>query len=144
MLEGSMSVHSHENLAADGLIACHACDGAYRIRPLPAGARALCARCGSLLYRNAPKALDRSAALYLAALMLFIVANVFPFVALKYGDRVEQNVLASGAVALARAGMPELGVLVLLTSILFPLITIGGMVYLLLPLRVGLRPPGMA
>jgi paraquat-inducible protein A len=137
-----MSVHEHQ-LAADGLIACHACDGAYRIKPLPEGARALCARCGSLLYRNAPGSLDRSAALYLAALMLFIVANTFPFVALKYGDRMEQSLLGSGAIALMRVGMPELGALVLFTSILFPLITIGGMVYLLLPLRVGIRPPGM-
>jgi paraquat-inducible protein A len=139
-----MSVHHNENLAADGLIACHACDGAYRIKPLPEGARALCARCGSLLYRNAPHSLDRSAALYLAALMLFIVANLFPFVALKYGDRFEQSVLASGAIALTQVGMPELGVLVLLTSVLFPLITLGGMVYLLVPLRIGFRPPGMA
>jgi paraquat-inducible protein A len=139
-----MSVQHPQNLAADGLIACHACDGAYRIKPLPAGARALCARCGTLLYRNAPGALDRAAALYLAALMLFIVANVFPFVALKYGDRFEQSVLASGALVLTQMGMPELGVLVLLTSIVFPLITIGGMVYLLLPLRVGIQPPAMA
>jgi paraquat-inducible protein A len=139
-----MSVQSQEKFAADGLIACHACDGAYRIKPLPAGARALCARCGSLLYRNAPRALDRAAALYLAALMLFIVANAFPFVALKYGDRVEQSVLASGALVLAQVGMPELGILVILTSVVFPLITLGGMVYLLMPLRVGIRPPGMA
>ncbi|MGQ0652258.1 MAG: paraquat-inducible protein A [Betaproteobacteria bacterium] len=137
-----MSVHEHQ-LAADGLIACHDCDGAYRIKPLPAGARALCARCGALLYRNAPHALDRSAALYLAALILFIVANAFPFVALKYGDRFEEMVLGSGALVLMRVGMPELGVLVLLTSILFPLITIGGMVYLLLALRIGMRPPAM-
>ena len=51
--------------AFDGLIACHACDGAHRIVPVPEGGKALCGRCGGLLYRNLPSSLDHSAALYL-------------------------------------------------------------------------------
>ncbi len=129
--------------APDGLIACHACDGAHRIVPLPVGGRALCARCGTLLYRNLPHSLDRSAALYLAAFLLFVIANTFPFVSLKYGDRVEQSLLVSGAFALQKAGMGELGLLVLLTSVVFPFLTIAGMLYLLLPLRMGWRPVWM-
>ena len=129
--------------AADGLIACHACDGAHRIVPVPVGGKALCRRCGALLYRNLPKSLDHAAALYLAALLLFVLANVFPFVALKYGDRVEQSLLISGGFALQEAGMGEIGLLVFLTSVLFPFITICGMLYLLLPLRLGIRPPRM-
>ena len=130
--------------ATDGLIACHACDGVHRIAAVPAGGKALCTRCGALLYRNIPGSLDRAAALYLAALFLFLLANTFPFVALRYGDRVEQSRLASGALALQQAGMGELGLLVLLTSVVFPLLTICGMLYLLLPLRFGIRPAGMA
>ena len=127
----------------DGLIACHACDGAHRLVPVPEGGKALCGRCGTLLYRNLPASLDRSAALYLAALILFLLANTFPFVALKYGDRVEQSLLISGAFALQNAGMAELGVLVLLTSVVFPFLTICSMLYLLLPLRLGIRPRWM-
>ena len=129
--------------SADGLIACHACDGAHRIVPVPAGGKALCRRCGALLYRNLPRSLDHAAALYLAALFLFLLANVFPFVALKYGDRVEQSLLISGGFALQKAGMGEIGLLVLLTSVVFPFLTICGMLYLLLPLRIGIRPPWM-
>ena len=129
--------------ASDGLIACHACDGAHRIVPLPAGGKALCGRCGGLLYRNLPRSIDHSAALYLAALILFLLANTFPFVALRYGDRVEQSLLISGAFALQKAGMGELGLLVLLTSVVFPFLTICGMLYLLLPLRFGVRPAWM-
>ncbi len=126
--------------AADGLIACHACDCAHRIVPVPAGGKALCRRCGSLLYRNLPKSLDHAAALYVAALLLLLLANVFPFVALKYGDRMEQSLLISGGFALEKAGMGEIGLLVLLTSVVFPFLTICGMLYLLLPLRLGIRP----
>ena len=130
--------------APHGLIACHACDGAHRIVPVPEGGKALCGRCGTLLYRNLPRSLDHSAALYVAALVLFVMANAFPFVALKFGDRVEQTILISGAFALQKAGMPELGLLVVLTSVVFPFLTICGMLYLLLPLRFGYRPKGMA
>lgn len=129
--------------AADGLMACHACDGLHRIVPVPARAKALCRRCGALLYRNMPRSLDHSAALYLAAFILFLLANTFPFVALQYGDRFEQSLLLSGGIALQRAGMGELGLLVLLTSVVFPFLTMSGMLYLLLPLRFGVRPPWM-
>lgn len=129
--------------AADGLMACHACDAVHRIVPVPARAKAHCRRCGVLLYRNMPKSLDHSAALYLAALILFLLANTFPFVALQYGDRIEQSLLISGGFALQRAGMGELGLLVLLTSVVFPFLTLCGMLYLLLPLRFGVRPPWM-
>lgn len=132
-----------ERYVADGLIACHACDGLHRITPLPEGRKALCTRCDSPLYRQVPDSLDRSAALYLSAFGLFVLANSFPFIGLKVGDRIEQMLIVSGAVALQRAGMGELGLLVLLTSVLFPLLTFGGMLYLLLPLRLGRRPAGM-
>lgn len=129
--------------AADGLIACHACDGVHRIVTVPPRSRALCRRCGTLLYRNMPRSLDHSAALYVAAIILFLLANTFPFVALQYGDRIEQSLLISGGFALQRAGMGGIGLLVLLTSVVFPLLTISGMLYLLLPLRFGVRPRWM-
>lgn len=129
---------------ADGLIACHSCDGLHRIAPVPEGGKALCTRCGALLYRNVANSLDRSAALYLSAFGLFVLANVFPFIGLKVGDRVEQTLLVSGALALQRAGMPEIGLLILLTSVVIPLLMFAGMLYLLLPLRFGRRPAGMA
>ena len=103
----------------------------------------MCRRCGTLLYRNMPRSLDHSAALYVAAIILFLLANTFPFVALQYGDRIEQSLLISGGFALQRAGMGEIGLLVLLTSVVFPFLTICGMLYLLLPLRCGVRPPWM-
>ncbi len=90
-----------------------------------------------------PRSLDHSAALYLAAFILFLLANTFPFVALQYGDRIEQSLLISGGFALQQAGMGEIGLLVLLTSVIFPFLSISAMLYLLLPLRLGIRPPHM-
>ncbi|MDY7035799.1 MAG: paraquat-inducible protein A [Thermodesulfobacteriota bacterium] len=127
-----------------GLIACHKCDLLHRIKPIPDGGKALCTRCGSLLYKNIPNSLDKVLALNIAAFMLFIMANVFPFVSLKLSGRIEENVFISGALALYRLGMGELGLLVFLTSFLFPLLIITGTLYVLLPLKFGRQAWKMA
>jgi len=123
----------------DGLIACHECDALHRLSPLTEHASAHCACCDARLYHNQPKALSRSLALHLAALGLFIIANSFPFISLKLGGRVETDMLLSGPLALFAVGMGDIGLLVLLTSIIFPLLTITAALYLLLPLHFGQR-----
>ncbi len=129
--------------AVGELIACHECDRLHWQAALPPGGRADCNNCGALLYRDIPDSLNRALALYLTALLLFIIANSFPFLALEFGGRVESNLLISGGWALYEMGMGELGLLVFLTSIVFPLLTMLGMLYLLIPLRFGERPPAM-
>ncbi|MFB3100044.1 MAG: paraquat-inducible protein A [Gammaproteobacteria bacterium] len=125
------------------LIACHECDKLYRYERIPAGSKANCHGCGSLLYRHIPTSLDRSLALYLAALILFIIANVFPFLSLELGGRVVENILLSGGWNLYKQGMGELGLLIIFTSFTCPLFVIIGMLYLLIPLRFGVVPPVM-
>ncbi len=128
----------------DELIACHECDLLHVRMPVPNDGKALCSRCGAFLYRHIPDTIDKALALNLAAAMLFVIANVFPFMTLKLSGRVEENLFLSGAVELYRLGMGEVGLLVILTSFLFPLLIISGMVYILLPLRFGVRPFKMA
>lgn len=130
--------------ATTNLIACRECDLLHTQVALPAGARASCRRCGAALYQDVPDSLNRALALHLAALMLLVMANAFPFMALRLSGRVQENVLASGALALFEHGFWELSLLVFCTSILFPLLTIAGMLYVLLPLRLGWRPPAYA
>lgn len=125
------------------VIACHECDGLHWRTRVPAGGRADCRNCGATLYRSIPHSLDRSLALFASAFVLLLIANSFPFLALEFGGRVESNRLASGGWALYQMGMGELGLLVFATSILFPLLSIGGMLYLLLPARFGKPAPGM-
>ena len=125
------------------LIACHECDQLHSVDPIEAGATALCQQCGAVLYKHIPDSLNRSLALYLAAMILFLIANSFPFLALKLGGRVEQNLLISSSWALHELGMTGLGILVFLTSVGFPFIAITGMLYLLIPARFGRQPPGM-
>jgi len=135
---------NQSDICEGGLIACHECDFLHSIQPVPVGGKALCTRCGAFLYQNIPNTLERALALNLAALMLFIMANVFPFISLKSSGRIELNLFLSGALTLYRLGIGELGLLVFLTSFLFPFLTIAGMLYILLPLKFGYRPWRMA
>ena len=131
------------NLAGE-IIACRECDHFYFYELIPAGAKAKCQQCGSLLYRHIPDSLNRSLALYFTALILFLIANAFPFLSLELGGRVVENILFSSGWAMYELGMGELGVLIILTSILFPFIVITGMLYLLIPARMGTAAPFMA
>jgi paraquat-inducible protein A len=113
----------------------------YCRAPIPENASAICTRCRALLYRHIPDSLNRSLALYLTAAMLWCMANIYPFLGLKVGSIYQENLLLAGGWALYEHGMGELGLVVFLTSIFFPLLTILGMIYLLLPVRFGFVPP---
>jgi len=128
----------------NALIACHECDLIHRVKPLPIKGVANCTRCGSVLYRHKPNSLERTLALSLAGLVLFVLANSFPFLALKMESQLHQTNLISGINELYSQGMQGLAVVVLLTTILAPLAQLLGMLYLLLPLRHDRVPPQFA
>lgn len=131
-----------DGIHADGLVACHECDALHRITALVRDQSAHCTRCGALIYRDARDETSDALAWSFAAAALFAIANVFPFLGLKLGGRIEENIVISGVIAMFRTGQPEIGVLVGLTSVVFPAITIGCMLWLLIPLRLGWRPTG--
>jgi paraquat-inducible protein A len=130
-----------EGTPADGKwIACHECDLLHQHTKLPDGGKALCTRCGAFLYQNIPGSIEKAIALNLAAFMLLIMANCFPFLSLEISGRFVENHFLSGALMLYRLGMGEIGFLVLVTSVLFPFLTITGMLYVLLPIKLGYSP----
>jgi paraquat-inducible protein A len=128
----------------EALIACHECDLIHRVKPLPPKGIAVCARCGTVLYRHKPNSLERTLALSSAGLVLFLLANYFPFLALKMGSQVHHTNLITGIKVLYTQGLQALAILVLITTILAPLAQLLGMLYVLLPLRHDRIPPRFA
>ena len=128
----------------ESFIACHECDLIHRVKPLPKKGIANCIRCGAVLYRHKPNSLERTLALSAAGLVLFVLANSFPFLALKMEAQIHQTNLITGIKVLYTQGMQGLAVVVLLTTILAPLAQLLGMLYLLLPLRHNRVPPKFA
>ena len=62
-------------LSPEWLTLCHECDLLNRVRNVPLGGSARCLRCGGVLYRRIPNSLDRTLALAVAGMVLFIVAR---------------------------------------------------------------------
>jgi paraquat-inducible protein A len=122
------------------LIACHECDLLHRVEPLPDGAVARCIRCGAVLYRQKRNSLDRSLALTMAGLILFVLANAFPLLAFKLEGQVKKATLMTGVRDLYAQGWGEVGVVVFVTSVLVPCIYLLGMLYILLPLKFNRVP----
>jgi paraquat-inducible protein A len=122
------------------LIACHECDLVQRRVRLPRGGRAKCPRCGSVLYKDRPDSLNRTLALTLAAMLLFIVANSYPFLTFDFKGQATHTTLFGGARQLYVQGDAPVAGLVLLTTIVAPLLHLSLLLYVLLPLRFGHVP----
>jgi paraquat-inducible protein A len=131
------------HIEAHTVVACHDCDLLNR---LPEGATTslLCARCGAVLYQYKPNSIDRALALTLAALVLFILSNSFPFLAMKSGGLIQETTLLTGIRELWKQELHGLALLVLVTCVLVPLLQMVGLLYILAPLKLGLGPAAQA
>ncbi len=101
----------------DDLIACTECDVVHRRLVLPPRSTAECSRCGAELYRDGSVRLDRIVAFSVAALILFVLSNIFPVVSLEFGGSRISVTLLGAVTSLAKQGMWPLAVVVFVTII---------------------------
>jgi len=127
-----------------GLTACHDCDLLNGDVPVPEGGASRCARCGGVLYRHKPNSLDRTLALAFAAAVLFVIANVLPFLAFEMQGDVTRTTLGTGVEKLWEQGWYLLAGLVFITAIGAPFLQISLLLYVLVPLRLGRLPYDLA
>jgi paraquat-inducible protein A len=120
-------------------IACHDCDQLNAGVPLERGEKALCSRCGAVLARGGHEILHRTFSYALASLVLLAIANIFPFMEFKIAGRAQVAKLYTGVTQLFAEGYWELAGMVLFTSILAPVVVIGGLLALTAPIFAGRR-----
>ncbi|MGJ0514313.1 MAG: paraquat-inducible protein A [Methylomicrobium sp.] len=106
------------------LEACPECDALLKPAALDAGDKAHCPRCGFLLQRAQKNSIERSLALSITGLLLFIPANSLPLLGIKFLGNTKDGILFSGVMALYAENMWAVATLVFLSSILFPLVNI--------------------
>jgi paraquat-inducible protein A len=124
------------------VIVCHACDLAHRLDRIESAARVRCVRCKAEIYRTSAASIDTAIAIAASALVLFVVANLYPLVALKVNGATRVATLIGAALGLSSQGYATMSVLVLITAVLVPLLQILAFLYVLVALRRGLRVPG--
>ena len=125
-----------------GLVACHACGQLHR----HVEGELRCARCGARMHRRKPDSLARTWALLLAAMILYIPANLLPIMRTGSLFGNESNTILSGVVELWRNGSWDLAVIVFVASIVVPLLKFGALLVLLVSVQRGRdwRTPGRA
>ncbi len=122
------------------LICCAECDLLQRLPELPPGASARCPRCDKELWRHREDSLNRTLALALAALVLYVVANSVPMIGLTVVGRDAFTTVFGGAEHLWDKGPAVVGILVLFTAVIAPALQIGFMLAIVLAARRK-RPP---
>ena len=123
-------------------VACHDCDALFTAPEVGEGERVLCPRCGANLFTRRANTVQRTSALVLAAAVLYVVANLFPFLTLSSDYRESDMVLIQSVTGLEKSGYPPLASAVAIFIFVSPMVVICGLLYLLLPLLAGRRLPG--
>ncbi|WP_078118170.1 paraquat-inducible protein A [Thiosocius teredinicola] len=134
-----MSAASH-SLAGNHL-ACHTC-GLVSRHPEVLTARLSCPRCGVELHHRIPRSVSRSWAFLVAAMMLYIPANLLPIMHVTSLGKTRSDTILSGAEYLLVHGMWPLALIVFVASVLVPVVKILILAYLLI--SVQRRSPGRA
>jgi paraquat-inducible protein A len=88
-----------------------------------------------------PDSLNRTLALTLAALILFVPANVFPTVTLALMGSTETDTVFDGVLALWQDGMWPLALIVMCASIVIPFVKIAALLFLVLTIEMAARRP---
>ncbi|MEO8353256.1 MAG: paraquat-inducible protein A [Chthoniobacteraceae bacterium] len=123
-------------------LACHDCDALFDCRPLEEGETVICPRCQAKLHSCRKNSVQRSTALGMSAAVLFIVANLYPFLTLEVGGQLSEITLSESVSKLNAHGSPWLAAGVAIFIIGAPSLMLAGMLFLLLPLLSGRRLPG--
>lgn len=116
-------------------MACIECDLLVTIGELESDERALCPRCGHVLTVASADGLTRSLAWGIAACVLLVIANSFPFLALDAKGLEQVMTLPRTAIELYRDGYAPLAVLVLGPIVGIPALMLTTLVALLVYLR---------
>jgi paraquat-inducible protein A len=91
-----------------------------------------CPRCGAMVRRRKPAAIQRTLALVVAGFLLYLPANVVPILSIERFGRVEPNTILGGVRELIASGLWPLAILVFAASILVPLVKLCGLSLMLL------------
>ncbi|VVN05404.1 Paraquat-inducible protein A [Pseudomonas fluorescens] len=123
------------DLPLEDLVACHECDLLMRKPTLAHGEKALCPRCGYELYAHRHSVVQRSLALVIAALLLYIPANFLPIMQLNILGQSSQDTVWSGVLGLFNTDMQGVSIVVFLCSMAIPLLKLLCQLFVLLTIR---------
>lgn len=124
--------------ASDALIACDTCGLTQQVEPLAPGMAAECNRCGSFIAaRRSAHSLHVTAALSLAALILYVPANIYPMLKMYMYGAYSENTVWEGIVVLAQNDEWLVAIVVFMASMVIPLVKLAGLFSLVVTTQMG-------
>ena len=135
MTSTAPAAHSH-------LMECHDCGTIQRLPAMRPGAEATCVTCDAHLRHTRADPISLPLALNIAALILFGIGSGWTLMSVSTAGLSRGATLFTGPGALRTFGLWEVGVVVLITTVLAPLLRILSMIYVLAGLRMTPQPLG--
>lgn len=123
------------------VLACAQCDLLMRRPAVSEGHSARCSRCGNELFNYRNRMVQRSLALVITALLLYVPANFLPIMYLNLLGRASDDTVWSGVLGLYENGMHSVAVLVFLCSMAVPLLKLLCQLAVLLSLQLKVARP---
>ena len=109
-----VSAYPADSAAARGLACCHVC---YYVGPKTQHS---CPRCGSGLHLRVPDSLQRTLALLITAVILYIPANVLPIMTTSQLGRSTDSTILGGVILLIDMGSYPVAAVIFIASVLVP------------------------
>ena len=123
LYEARIGLRLHAERAAawpDQLMACDLCELVHEGTAAKGGAAVACARCGSEVRARKPDSIVRTGAFLLAALVLYIPANVLPVMHTRLLGSEAESTILEGVEEFWRSGSWDIAVLIFTASVAVP------------------------
>jgi paraquat-inducible protein A len=118
-------------------LACETCGLVQRVEEVEPGMTAECIRCGSPIISRPASGAQTTAALTIAALVLYIPANIYPILRMNLYGTYSENTIWDGIVSLMQYNEYLVAAIVFLASIVVPLLKLLGLLFLVASVHWG-------
>src|SRR5438067_10535827 len=121
----------------ESVLACDTCGLPQRVDDLEPGTTAECIRCGSPSMSRPWTGVQTTAALTIAALVLYVPANIYPILRMNLYGTYSENTIWDGVVSLMQYNEYFVAAVVFLASIVVPLLKLLGLLFLVVSVKWG-------
>lgn len=125
-------------MAHQSVVSCDTCGLVQTVEDLVPGTAAECIRCGSFVAaRTSTRGLEVTAALSLAALILYVPANIYPIMKLHLHGAYSESTVWDGVAMLITHDQWFVAIIVFLASMVIPLVKLAGLFSLVVTAGTG-------
>ena len=114
------------------LASCHTCGLLLQLTP---GKHASCPRCGDAVHLRKTNSIRNTWALLLAAIAMYLPANVLPIMTVTSLGNTQSDTIMSGVIYFLKHGDWPLALVIFTASVLVPLLKMIALIYLLLSVQ---------